>query len=608
MIRKRMNHGTSKYEDMTKPELIRKLRDLEAENLTLRDSGAALDRKLKKIRESEHRYKMIFDHSYISIWEEDYSAVLEALRNLKKRGIRDIKAYLLSHPEEVSRITGKLKVIDVNPATLKMYNTSNKEELLGSLDRIFVPEASEHFIEEMTAIALGARHYEGETVGRKISGEKMNLLLRITIPESGNDSDYSNVLVGIIDITEQKRREQKYLHMLQVADSLRATSLALTSTMNLNTVLDTILDEFHKVFSFSAVTVALFNEGTFRVVRHRSTGSTSTSIRDIQKIYNHPDTLSIRKIRETLQPVLIADTRNSSIWKFFESTAWVHSYLSMPIRFRDNLIGLVSFYSESPDMFSEQTIRTIEPFVLFAGVALENARLFEEIKKELTEKVKAEKLLRKSLEEKKILLMEIHHRVKNNLNIVASLLNLQADQIETVAQARNALQISQNRVHSMSVVHENLYQSEDLSHIDFSIYLRNIAEELVSLYQSVTPITLNIEAEDIYLGINQAVPLGLMLNELITNALTHAFTGRDRGSLSIHLTLDSRQIYHLTLRDDGIGIPDHVSPDASPTLGLHLSHVLAQQLGGVLEITGKKGTTVRLSFPREEPNLSEKKG
>ncbi|MDY7028454.1 MAG: histidine kinase dimerization/phosphoacceptor domain -containing protein, partial [Spirochaetota bacterium] len=499
------------YENLSKAELIKQFQELKGRIESLEEENTGLVNELERIRKSEHRYRMIFDHSYISIWEEDYSEVHQALENLKKNGIEDIRSYLTEHADVLNAIVRKLKVVDINPATVKLYNAGSKEELLGSLDHIFVPEAAPSFIGEMMAIADGARHYEGETVGRKITGERMDLLLRITIPESGEASDYSNVLIGIIDITERKQREQEYLSMLQLADSLRATTLALTSTMDRNRILDIILDESQKAVPYTAVTIGLLEDNFVRVVRHRGIEPFFTTIGQIQYIYNHPDTRSVRLLKESNQPVLIGDTRNSPTWIQFEATTWVRSYLAMPIKVRNTTIGLVSFYGKDPGMFSEKTIRTIEPFVFSAGVALENARLFTEVQKELMERKEAEERIRRSLKEKEILLMEIHHRVKNNLNIVASLLNLQADQIETVEQARNALQISQSRVHSMSLVHENLYQSDDLSHIDFDVYIRKIGRELVNLYTTKARIELNIEVQNIFLTVNQAVPLGMLL-------------------------------------------------------------------------------------------------
>jgi len=585
------------YENLSKSELLKRIEALETRIESLEEENTGLFGELERIKKSEHRYRMIFDYSYISIWEEDYSEVYAELEKLKKKGIEDIRSYLAEHTDILKNIVRKLKVIDINPATVKLYNASDKEELLGSLDRIFVAEAAPNFIEEMAAIANGARHYEGETVGRKITGERMDLLLRITIPESGDSSDYSNVLIGIVDITERKKREQDYLKMLQLADSLRATTLALTSTMDRDKILDIILNESQKAVPYTAVTVGLLESGTIRVVRHKGIEPFFTTIEQMQYIYNHPETKSVQVLKETNQPVVIGDTRENPIWVHFDATTWVRSYLAMPIKVRDTTIGLVSFYGKDTGIFSEQTMRTIEPFVLSAGVALENARLFTEVQKELAERKEAEERIRRSLKEKEILLMEIHHRVKNNLNIVASLLNLQSDQIDTVEQARNALQISQSRVHSMSLVHENLYQSEDFSHIDFDVYIRKIGRELVNLYTTKTKIDLNIEVRNIYLTVNQAVPLGMLLNELLTNAIIHAFPGRSQGNITVKMDLIDNSSCHLTLSDDGVGIPEAITPDTTPSLGLQLAHILAQQLQGKLIISRGRGTTVELTFP-----------
>lgn len=573
-----------------------RIEELKAE---LRD----LRKEYDELKRSEFRYRMIFDHSYVSIWEEDYREVYELLNGLKREGVSDIPAHLSQHPERIKEIAEKIKILDVNDATLRMYNATSKEAFLGSLDKIFVPDSADSFIQEMGALARGERYFEGETVGKKLSGEVMDLLLRITIPEKDGQGDYSNVLVSIIDISQRKKKERENLRLLRLSDSLRNTTLALTSTMDRNRILDIILDETKKTVEYTAVTVGLLEDGEIKLVRHRKEDGKIEDKPNLERIYNDHTSQICKNLKITKEPVLIHDTYEHPDWKRYADTSWVRSFLGIPIVVRENITGIISFCSHRPNMFTEESIGILEPYVHSAAVALENARLYAEAQREIREKKEAEEKIRRSLEEKKILLMEIHHRVKNNLNIVASLLNLHSDQITSIEQAREALQISQTRVHSMALVHENLYQSGDLAHIDIARYMNSMVEELVQLYATNTSVHFHLDIDKIFLDVTQAVPFGLLLNELITNALIHAFPDMQEGELNIQLSQEDSTNLVLSVRDNGIGIPLPIDFKNIGSLGLQLVGILAEQLHGNIEIENEGGTKVELSFPARDMQI-----
>jgi two-component sensor histidine kinase len=219
---------------------------------------------------------------------------------------------------------------------------------------------------------------------------------------------------------------------------------------------------------------------------------------------------------------------------------------------------------------------------------------FTAIVRDISQRVAAEELMLISLREKEVLLKEIHHRVKNNLQVVASLLGLQARAASNETM-RKMLQDSQDRIHSMALLHENLYQSEDLSTIDFPEYVRQLAGDLFRAYGiSRTRVRLDAELEPLPLDLDGAVACGLIINELVSNALKHAFPDQRDGIIKIEVREIPDRHIHLIVSDNGIGAGDWQS---SPTLGLRLIRTLTEQLGGDVEFATMKGTRVQVTFP-----------
>jgi two-component sensor histidine kinase len=200
------------------------------------------------------------------------------------------------------------------------------------------------------------------------------------------------------------------------------------------------------------------------------------------------------------------------------------------------------------------------------------------------------------LNEREVLLQEIHHRVKNNLQVISSLMNLQLRSI-TDAPTRAALQEAQSRVKAISLIHEMLYQSSDYANVPFSEYARKLTANVFDVV-GVAPgcVSLDLAIDDVALAVNKAIPCGLILNELITNALKHGFPNGRRGKVRVALgKLDAERL-QLSVTDDGVGIPAGLDIRKTKSLGMHLIHTLAEQLGAELEIAREPGTTMRFTF------------
>ncbi len=215
---------------------------------------------------------------------------------------------------------------------------------------------------------------------------------------------------------------------------------------------------------------------------------------------------------------------------------------------------------------------------------------------DITERKRAEKMIKQSLLEKEVLLKEIHHRVKNNMAIITGLLNLQSNAIKSKTNLTDAFKESVNRIRSMALVHEKLYKSDDFSKIEFREYIQSMASELVRSYDIYNKVQVVYDLEDVELDINQAIPCGLILNELVTNSLKHAFPHQDEGTLWIQLSILSSNRLQLTVRDNGIGCEEE-KIENSNTLGIQLVKNLSKQIHGSMEYICDQGAQFKISFP-----------
>ncbi|HOI15262.1 MAG TPA: PocR ligand-binding domain-containing protein [Geobacteraceae bacterium] len=216
--------------------------------------------------------------------------------------------------------------------------------------------------------------------------------------------------------------------------------------------------------------------------------------------------------------------------------------------------------------------------------------------KDISERKQAEEKIRTSLQEKDVLLKEIHHRVKNNLLVVSNLLDLQSEHIAD-DRMRRFFQESQDRIQSMALIHEKLYQKRDYRCIDFLDYLDTLSHYLLHCYEKKPGlISLNVEADTVTVGIDEAIPLGLIVNELLSNALKYAFPQGRQGTITIRcLARDDGRI-SLIVADDGVGLPAGLDFRNTETLGLQLVTLLVRQLRGILEIENDGGASFAITF------------
>ncbi len=286
-----------------------------------------------------------------------------------------------------------------------------------------------------------------------------------------------------------------------------------------------------------------------------------------------------------------------------------HATILMPNRYKNQFIDkLDRFKSTGNHELDGKTFESLGlrkdstefPFeISIATWGPKGNKFTTSIIRDVTERKKTEKMLEKSLHEKEILLKEIHHRVKNNLMIISSLLNLQSDYIKD-EESKNIFKESQNRARSMALIHERLYQSIDLKRMDFGDYIRSLSTELLHTYE-VDPglIKLKINVEDIFLDINTAIPLGLIVNELVTNSLKHAFPEGNSGEINVDFhPIDD--YYEFTVKDNGVGFPEDIDYQNTESLGLQIVTSLTDQIDGEITLDRNNGTKFKITFKELE--------
>jgi two-component sensor histidine kinase len=308
---------------------------------------------------------------------------------------------------------------------------------------------------------------------------------------------------------------------------------------------------------------------------------------------------------ETLGQVLATMTQGKPV--AIRSATWrlllPETVIGYPLSRRVIDLPLQDVPIVSPDLTAEEALTrlighgapyalVVDEETLLGVVSLKRLQEYGQI----AEWERAEETFKASLRQKEMLLREVHHRIKNNLQVISSLLDIQASYVQDPHIGEMFTDI-QNRVMSMALIHETLYQSSDLGLVDFGAYIRTLAEQIFRSYNVLADrIALQIRADEVMLDTNQAIPCGLILNELLSNCLKHAFPFDRGGEISIELRSDAARRVTMIVRDDGSRFPVSVDFRHTETLGLQLVYTLTEQLGGTLELESNGGTAFKLSF------------
>lgn len=306
---------------------------------------------------------------------------------------------------------------------------------------------------------------------------------------------------------------------------------------------------------------------------------------------------------------IVSDTTKDPRYRLDDQLRY--SEITVPILSNDKVIGVIDSENSKKDFFNEQDLRILETIAAMVSTKISQARAYEVISKhreELKQKVeertqelketivklrKSNDEIKQSNIEKETLLREIHHRVKNNLQIVTSLLNLSSRNVMD-NEVIEIFKDCQNRIKSMAVIHEQLYRKGNLSKIDAQKYIREIGDELFESFNAKNRILVDYQLEELFFDVETSVPFGLILNEIIVNSLKHAFP-MGKGAITISL-VQKDNIAKLFVRDNGCGFDVNSSTES---IGLELIETLTEQMDGHITLSSSAtGTSVIISFPQ----------
>ncbi len=428
---------------------------------------------------------------------------------------------------------------------------------------------------------------------------KVKWIQAIARPEKLNNGDiiYDGVL---IDISERKQAEIALQQQFEQERLMTAISQHIRESLELNQILNTTVAEVQKFLKTDRVLVyRIFPNGTGRAIAEAVEP-------DWPKILNmtfgeevFPQENYARYIQGRIYT--ISDSFTDPILPClaqFIQQFHVIAKLVVPIIQEDTLWGLLIAHQCSHcRKWQTGEIELMKQLANQLAIAIRQSTLYQQLQMELRDRQHAEEKIKASLKEKELLLKEIHHRVKNNLYVVSSLLEIQASSIAD-PKIGKFFEESQNRIYSMALIHEKLYRSHNLAIINFSDYLEDLVSNVFASYNvNAAQIHLELNIEEIFLNIETATPCGLIVNELVSNTMKHAFPDDKEGIVSVECYQEkNNELIHLIIRDNGIGFPDNLDFRKTDSMGFQVVCTLIEQLEGSIELERSHGTNFHVKF------------
>jgi len=338
------------------------------------------DRKMAEeaLRESESRYRSIFNTVPVAIKEEDFTAVYKMMEELRQSGVEDFEEYLSKHPEWVKKAVENVRIVEVNQETLKIYKANSKEQLINPLDQYFSTESFSSFQKELLAFWSHQSTYEHETVNKTLLGETINVWISIAIPAL--PEDYSRILVTIMDITERKKAEEQIRVQIRYLAALRAVDMAISASMDLPITLRVLLNQVHQQLMAPAVSILILDQHT-QTLRYAAGIGFKTNVIETTNLRLGQSFAGQAALERRIVSIENLDARTS--WaqtKDFELEEFTH-YLGIPLVSKGTVKGVLELFNYKPFEQDSAWMGLLESMAGQAAIAIENATLMDEVQK-----------------------------------------------------------------------------------------------------------------------------------------------------------------------------------------------------------------------------------
>jgi PAS domain S-box-containing protein len=504
-------------------------------------------------------------------------------------------------------------VLDAQGAFIDYHQSEAASDLyappqafLGKLvQEVLPPGVAEPFQEAFEAVAA-TEEVQQFDYPLDLGGEQQWFSAKLSM-RVDDEGRFAGVTAVCRDITARKKAEQELERRNRVLEILNSISQELWSTLEMGPLLDAIVRAaVHAIDATSGYICDWDEERGRTTCLAEYYGPAASEAERVSKLavtyhmeHDLGDPGDWLYSAEAYHVGQVNDPRVSPRERTSMARFGVKSMLNVPLKVRDKPFGYIELWeSRHRRAFTAEEIDLVLAIARQLSMGIENVRLYEQAQQELAERKRTEERIQASLTEKEVLLKEIHHRVKNNLQVISSLLDMQSLSIETPA-AIQALQDSRSRVRTMAYVHERLYQSEDLVSIDVTDFVASLTSHLLGVYEEqASAISLVQQIDSISLDLDTAIPCGLIINELVSNALKYAFPPEsiEGGEIRIRLSSLPEGELELMVSDNGVGLSEDIEPLATKSLGLRLVTMLTQQLQGTVELDRSRGTTFRIKF------------
>ncbi len=613
-----------------------------------------------ELRQSEERYRGLFEDSPISLWEEDFSAVKQRLDALREQGVTDFKSHFESHPQEVAELVNLIKVVDVNKATLELYGAKSKEALLKNLTQVFHEDSRECFVTELVYLIKGCTQFVCQGVNQTLDGKLIHINLGWSVA-AGHENDLSKVVVSIVDITEQKKAELEIKHHLSELEVLYESGLAISRLLEPGEIGKKMIEILEQKMDWHHAAVRLYDPQSDRLElialgdpRYKAAELEAQITRLNQLITNSNTGLSGWAIKHG-EVLRVPQVKQEA--RYIETFPGIQSGLYVPIGTGGHIIGSIAVESELENAFTEADERLLQTIANQAAIAIENAQLYALAQAELEEREKAQTELEKiqsdlerrvesrtedfklaninlarALRVKDEFLANMSHELRTPLNAILGLSESLAEQTAgplNDKQQKYLATVTESGRHLLSLINDIL----DLAKIDAG----QIKLELGKVdIQSVCDASLRMikqlaQKKNQSISLNVENGLGLMwaderrLKQMLVNLLSNAvkFTPNDgKLGLEVHGNADENTVT-FTIFDTGIGIKEADLPrlfqsfiqldsglarESSGTgLGLVLVAQMARLHGGSAGVISQpgKGSQFSIMLPWEPALIAD---